>query len=355
MNARERFNATLDFEPVDRLPFMEFMGYWPETLERWSAEGLSASDPAQHFGYDPYVVLPIDFNFVPPFAEAVLEDHGDRELVQDCTGVVKVRYKHGSAMPHYVRFPIECRQDFLDLMPRLQGDDPARYPADWDRQAAALRNRDYPVGLVCRGFLAFERDFMDFATMMEAFAEQPEWIEEMMEFHLDFMIKLWDRVTRDVEIDLVVLGEDMAYKNGPMISPAMVRRMMTPRYARLTEFLRSRGVRHIIVDSDGDMRSLIPAYLDGGITGILPMERIAGVDPVELRREYPRLQMIGGIDKLQIALGGAHIEAEVDRVVNALRPTGGYIPSFDHSVHPGVSLADYERYLVRLRQAVACG
>ncbi len=354
MNARERFNAVLDFQAVDRLPFMEFMGYWPETLERWAQEGLEATDMTRHFGFDPYVVLPIDFNFIPPFPEVVLEDQGDRELVQDCTGVVKVRYKHGSAMPHYVRFPISCRQDFLVLIPRLQGDDPARYPADWDQQVEALRTRDYPVGLVCRGFLAFERDFMDFAAMMEAFAEQPEWVEEMMEFHLEFLIKLWDRVTRDVEIDLVVLGEDMAYKNGPMISPAMVRRMMTPRYARLTEFLRSRGVRHIIVDSDGDMRSLIPAYLDGGITGILPMERIAGVDPVALRREYPRLQMIGGIDKLQIALGGSHIDAEVDRVVNALRPTGGYIPSFDHSVHPGVSLADYEHYLARLRRVVEC-
>ena len=39
MNARERFLATMAFEPVDRPPLWEF-GYWTEALVRWYREGL---------------------------------------------------------------------------------------------------------------------------------------------------------------------------------------------------------------------------------------------------------------------------------------------------------------------------
>ena len=132
-------------------------------------------------------------------------------------------------MPHYIDFPIKTRRDFLDLKERLDPKSPSRYPADWNDFAAQLKNRDYPVGLLCRGLLAFGRDFMKFDDLMIAFAEEREWIEEMMDFHTDFMIGLWERALRDVEVDFVQLGEDMAYKTGPMISPTMVNELMAPR------------------------------------------------------------------------------------------------------------------------------
>ena len=39
MNARQRFNAVMNFEQPDRNLLWE-MGYWPDTLERWYGEGL---------------------------------------------------------------------------------------------------------------------------------------------------------------------------------------------------------------------------------------------------------------------------------------------------------------------------
>jgi hypothetical protein len=39
MNARQRFNAVMNFEKPDRNLLWE-MGYWPDTLERWYGEGL---------------------------------------------------------------------------------------------------------------------------------------------------------------------------------------------------------------------------------------------------------------------------------------------------------------------------
>lgn len=39
MNARERFLAVMNFEPVDRVPLWEF-GYWAGAVRRWYTEGL---------------------------------------------------------------------------------------------------------------------------------------------------------------------------------------------------------------------------------------------------------------------------------------------------------------------------
>ena len=40
MTNRERFLNVLNFLPVDRLPVIEWAGWWHLTLERWHREGL---------------------------------------------------------------------------------------------------------------------------------------------------------------------------------------------------------------------------------------------------------------------------------------------------------------------------
>ena len=40
MNTRERFLKTLNFEPVDRLPMIEWAPWWHLTTDRWKQEGL---------------------------------------------------------------------------------------------------------------------------------------------------------------------------------------------------------------------------------------------------------------------------------------------------------------------------
>lgn len=53
---------------------------------------------------------------------------------------------------------------------------------------------------------------------------------------------------------------------------------------------------------------------------------------VEVRKAFPRFQIIGGIDKRIIAEGKDALDAELDRKVPPLVNGGGYIPCCDHSV-----------------------
>ena len=40
MNQLERFHAVMNFQPVDRLPRIEWAAWWGQTIDRWKAEGL---------------------------------------------------------------------------------------------------------------------------------------------------------------------------------------------------------------------------------------------------------------------------------------------------------------------------
>jgi uroporphyrinogen decarboxylase len=352
MNNRERFLSVLQFEKPDVFPVMEFMGYWPEVKPRWRKEGFDdTQDIHEHFGLMQQRYIPIDFNFVPPFEAKIIEETDLHIVMTDEQGCTKKVEKNSSAMPHYLDFPIKVRRDFEAVRERLNPLD-VRYPADWDLLVKQYARRDYPLGLLIRGPFAFCRDFVHFERLMMMVYDDIELVRDMMNFQVDFTIKLWDRAVREVEVDFVYLGEDMAYKNGPMFSPVILNELVAPLYRKLSDFFKSSGIRHFILDSDGRVLKLLPMYIENGVTGILPVERAADMDPVKIRKEYPRLQMIGGIDKLKIAEGGTAIDDEIAKVRKLIR-TGGYIPSFDHSVPPVVSYDNYATYINKLKEMLA--
>ncbi len=157
-------------------------------------------------------------------------------------------------------------------------------------------------------------------------------------------------ILKDVTPDAYVLWEDMCYKNGPLISPGMFRSFMLPRYKQLTGYIRSKGVGHIFLDSDGDCRALIPLWLEGGVTGIVPCEVQAGMDVYKLRQEYGReLLLIGGVDKKALAAGKETIDMEIKKISRTIE-SGGYVPFFDHGLPHDVSYENIVYFMNELKR-----
>jgi hypothetical protein len=106
--------------------------------------------------------------------------------------------------------------------------------------------------------------------------------------------------------------EDLGFKNSSFISSAMFREFILPSYKKLIAMLLDHGVKIMVVDSDGYNWKLIPLFIEGGVTGMGPMEVAARMDVVEVRKAFPRFQVIGGIDKRIIAEGKAAVELAAD-------------------------------------------
>jgi hypothetical protein len=384
VNTRQRFNAIMSFERPDRNLLWE-MGYWPETLERWYQEGLERKrnrfgapgtgirgeasphdetspirfrekDVHELLGMDPGLVsLPVNSGPQPLFPQDVFEETEEYLTYQDEYGVKKRLTKGGSSVPEFIGWQVTSRRDFQRLkeerfQPRLE----ERLPPNWPELVEEYRDREYPlaIGGYPFGFYGFLRYLLGEERLLLGFYDEPELIRDIMDFLADFWIELWDQVLSEVEVDCAYFWEDMAYRTGPLISPATFRSFMTPCYQKVTSFLRSRGVRTILVDSDGNMDELIPLFLEAGLTGVWPIEVQAGNDLLEIRRCYPKLHIQGGIDKLKIARGPRAIDEELESKIPFMLQQGGYIPHLDHSAHPDISWSNFRYYRERLKELI---
>jgi uroporphyrinogen decarboxylase len=173
----------------------------------------------------------------------------------------------------------------------------------------------------------------------------------MMDTMLNLEIECAKRVLKDIKPDYAMIWEDMAYKNGPMISPTMFRKYMMPRYKKITDLLRSHGVNVIIVDTDGNVNQLIPLWIESGVNATWPLEVAAGNDAVELRKKYGTdFILMGNLDKQAIAKGKDAIRTEIMKKVPFLLEKGGYFPSADHMIPPDVSWENYCYFINTLRE-----
>jgi uroporphyrinogen decarboxylase len=373
----------MNFGQPDRALLWEF-GFWAGAVRRWYAEGLpkrvglgddwadgdgvrgeggpwSAEraldfDVHDYFGFDKHMIrIPLDNAFYPRFEPKVLEDHGDWILTQDGQGIVRQERKDRSTVPQYIAGPVRNRDDWERikaerLRPTLEG----RLPGNWPQLVAEYKVRDYPlcIGGLLAGFFGTPRQLLGPETLLLTFYDDPEMLQDMISYLADFWIAIYDKVLDQTDADLALIWEDMSYKAGSMISPAMFRRFMLPAYQKMTSFLRDRGVKVIIVDTDGDCWELIPLFLEGGVTGLYPFEVNAGMNVVEVRKAFPKLQILGGIDKVKIAAGPPAIDEELEAKVPFMLRTGGYVPYADHNVPPDVSWQNFVHYRRRLEAMI---
>lgn len=94
-----------------------------------------------------------------------------------------------------------------------------------------------------------------------------------------------------------------------------------------------------IVDCDGyPGNELMALWLDAGVDAVSPCEIAAGNDLIQLRKDFPKLGMYGGIDKRVLAQSKEAIDREVLSKVPWLLERGGYIPHVDHAVPHDVPL-----------------
>jgi uroporphyrinogen decarboxylase len=152
-------------------------------------------------------------------------------------------------------------------------------------------------------------------------------------------------------VDCAHIWEDISANKDSMVSPKIFREFMTPYYKQLTDFLKGRGVKIILVDTDGNCDRLIPLFLEAGVTGLYPMEVSAGMDVVEARKKYPQLQMMGGVPKSDIALGRQRIDEFLEDV-DFLLEKGGYIPIGDHLIPPDVPWEEFKYYREKLNRLI---
>ncbi|MCW5941838.1 MAG: hypothetical protein KIS66_06385 [Fimbriimonadaceae bacterium] len=350
MEGRRLIEAILNDDDFDRFGLYEY--FWPETTERWVAQGYPVDDagkpvdPEVHFGFDLRACGGWFDHFPIRGYREVVSETDEWEAVRNGAGAVLKYWKHRSGTPEHVEFRMTSREVWeADYRPHLLSTDPLRLKLPEDREALARGRRDGRWTFFGHVFLwETMRPSLGDVCMYESYALDPGWVRDYHEVHLEFFRSHFGLLFEKAGMpDAVTIYEDLAYRNGLFVSPRMLRDSLLPYYVELVAWFHSLGLR-VHFHSCGNVTEALPLIVEAGFDSLNPMEVKAGCDLGSFVRDYgDRLAFVGGFDVRVLETNdGATIQSSVGAHLEAMKRIGArYVFASDHSIPPSVSYDAY--------------
>jgi uroporphyrinogen decarboxylase len=317
-------------------------------------ETLTPVDPYRHFDFD---LHPCGGSFdTDPLCgfEAILEETDEWVIKRNGAGATFKYWKHKSGTPEHIAFRMTGREVWeREYRPHLLRADRRRLETgSWksstleedraERAWARAHNKWCKVG---HAFVwETMRQSLGDVCMYESLVLDPGWIHDFNRVYTDFFKAHFALLFEELgPPDGIWIYEDLAYRNGLIASPAMLRRLFLPYYAELVDFFHGFDLP-VVLHSCGDVTRALPLVVEAGFDAIQPLEVKAGCDPLALAGEYgDRLAFIGGLDvRILETNDRVVVEREVARLVQGMKALGArYIFHSDHSITPRVNYDSY--------------
>ncbi len=357
----------MDYGEFDRVPVW-FFGTWPETKDRWAKEGwqrvenqyLNSSGGPQldfmdtdwetSFGGEGTIwnnqglVRPQPIGGIPV---KVLEENAEFKVIRKSTGGIVKNSKQGSSISQHIEPDLKPeRKDWERFRKYLDPDTPERIPARFDEKITALSKRQHMTCFLGGSLFGWMNDWMGLEAVSFLPYDDPILYEEIISYMADYFMAVNAKFLDKVNFDFAYFFEDCCFNTGPMISPDIYRRFFDKHYRRMIDLYRSKGIKWILIDSDGKVDDLLPCWLDTGFDIVFPIEiGTWKADPMKLRKQYGRnLRMFGGVNKHVIGQDESSIRKELEHL-KPLVDDGGFVPIPDHRIPPDISLDQMRNYV----------
>jgi uroporphyrinogen decarboxylase len=279
--------------------------------------------------------------------EVVRRQRGGRDW-SDFTDEFGITWSMPDDTPNY--FDISCSPlaglsfEQIKQHPFPKGGDPSRFAGMRQR---ALRIREETPYAVISGISGVVYEICWYMRGMENLfvdmIEQPEVVEYLLDCTLKYWMD-WFRLFLDEVgdvVDVIMIGDDLAGQNGPLVPPRIYRTLVKPRQKQLVQFIKSRTRAKIWYHSCGSVVQYIPDLLDNGIDILNPVQIAAkDMNPGELKAKFgARLSFWGGgVDSQRILPSAtpAGVRENVRLNLAAFKPGGGYIFNNVHNIQMDV-------------------
>lgn len=343
MTSRERITLALQHKEADRVAIQD--SPWATTIRRWHKEGLPPGEsPTSFFKYE---IAGISADLSLRLPTETVEDTDDYTIVRNANGVLHKNWKHTTSTPELLGFTINSRKAWEEHKHRLKYDESR---VNWNHTLAAYENaRKGGYYITYSGAIGYDKwgNIIGPETFLPAMLIEPEWPKDVYMTDAELHIATAEEmIARGIEFDGAFLYDDLGYRNGTFFSPETYREQLFPAHKRLFEFFNSKGMP-VILHSCGCVKDFIPDFIRAGLTCLQPLETKAGMNLVELKKQYgDKLAFMGGIDvRAMSAEDPAVIEEEIRTKAGFAKQGGGYIYHSDHSVPDDVSFEQYKRVI----------
>lgn len=351
MNSRERVNAILNHEPVDRIALCE--SYWPETIELWQEQGhLAADETAEdHFDLDIRTAWVFNLKADINFGEQIVEQTDETKLVKDGNGALLRFWKDKSGTPEHVDFMVKDRALWEEcIKPLLLNESKLEERIDFELYRKIKQTCQEKDLFFCwAGVNVFElmHPVCGHENMLMGMALDPEWIKDMCKVYSDLIIKLSGILfAKEGKPDCMWFFEDLGFKQKPFMSPAMYKEIIQPAHIKTFDYAHSNGLK-IIVHSCGFIEPLIPDLIEAGMDCLQAMETKAGMDLHKIKAMHgDRIALMGGLDIRVLEQNDTDkLDAFLEKMLPDAIKGGGYFIHTDHSIPPSVEYGTYKHFV----------
>ena len=358
LTKRERVERTLDHLPVDRVALHEQLSYNPGVISLYTGRAIAGYD----YTYEDVCAVirkTLDACF-PPVAPLGTERFVDRDgftIQQDnWHSAIVSRPFHDLAGARGFLLRLTDRMDRLGrrggygyppgIIPLEEGDltrfDPEAERANYRRYMLGLQRLvgdtviiDYSIQT---GFCeCWSRLGLD--TFAYLYQQDPAVISDYIRLYTESELRRLHAIADRALSPVVLIAEDFASKNGPIFSPAFLRKELFPHVKRLADAWHSHGLK-VLYHSDGNWKTTLADLVACGVDGFYCLEPALGMDIVELKRQWPSHTWAGGVDGVELMERGTpeQVRAEVKRQIletDALH-TGGFFVDTSSEINPPV-------------------
>ncbi len=345
---REQYIELMTFGHIDRQMFVELFGLLVGLEKEWREQG--ATD-------DEISLIAFDWDYVPIIScggntgafggqkTKILEENNEYVIQRDYLGRTIKLVKSVATIGLPLDFPVKNMDDWLKLKPIFEFSESR---INWDAVEKAKKAQKNGVLVVANipGGFDTPRELMGEEVACVAYYEQPELMHDILETISTTSFKVLERISDKLVIDQISVHEDLAGKSGPLIGPKQVLEFIKPYYRKIWDMLSSRHTKIFQQDSDGNINSVIDAFMECGINSFFPMEPSAGMDIVKIREKYGnKFAMLGGIDKHVLRSSKEAIKKELEYKMQPLMKKGGMVFGLDHRIPNGTPLENYRYYV----------
>lgn len=331
MSSYERIVCALERKQPDRVPFYE--GVIDTRVMEGIAPGMDYYDFVDWFGLDV-----VGLNRSSWGKEDIKFLDAEQTIFKDHWGVT--RKINQERTPYPIDGPIKSREDLKHYTPpdpnapHLLGNLSDVVKRFKGKKAIIWTGRD---AFFNPSYLRGVEDFlMDFVC-------DPALVHDLIELCLDFDIALTRRAIR-AGVDIVVLGDDYAWNEGPMMSRKHFQEFILPGLRRAVQAVHEEGA-FCVKHTDGNIMPIIDLIVDTGIDAINPIEPAAGMDIGKVKKLFgDRVAVIGNIDCGELLSRGTvdQVKKAVKDCIEVASPGGGHILASSNSIHSSVKPENYK-------------
>ena len=313
MNSRERVMAALALKEPDRVPFMDYV----DTVVKRQIMGTDDIDEAEFAGKIGMDAIYFTDYTMPLFCKSP-SGESDAPKAYGMTGETEFIGEgmiRSEADLSKIELPNPQEESFYDPAKRFM----ERY-----------HDRDLAIYAGLRPFGMFNTIYsmpmMDFAV---ALRDNRKLIDTMMDIFIEWNLAVLEKL-QTLGIDFIVAYNDMAWKEGPLVSPQVFREVFLPKMKIVAQAIKIPWAFH----SDGNLTIIMEDLLTLGMNAVNPFEPPCMDLKVAKETWGDRICLWGNIDLVNTLPYGTveEVEAEVKQRIEDAGRGGGYICATANSI-----------------------